>query len=78
MHPPAYALCPLTERSQVGTAYGLLTALQNCGLFLTPILVSMIFDRTSMINPANPYSGVQTLFACQACAVLRPLAGLTA
>mmetsp|Transcript_3565 Transcript_3565/g.10993 ORF Transcript_3565/g.10993 Transcript_3565/m.10993 type:complete len:159 (+) Transcript_3565:148-624(+) len=55
----------VVQRSQVGTAYGLLTALQNCGLFLTPILVSMIFDRTSMINPANPYSGVQTLFACQ-------------
>jgi hypothetical protein len=55
----------VVHRSQVGTAYGLLTALQNCGLFLTPLLVSMVYDRTSMVNPANPYAGVESLFACQ-------------
>lgn len=58
----------MVPRSQVGTAYGLLTALQNCGLFLTPLLVSMVYDRTSMVNPANPYAGVESLFACQASA----------
>lgn len=55
----------MVHRSQVGTAYGLLTALQNCGLFLTPLLASMVYDRTSALNKLNPYAGVEALFAFQ-------------
>jgi len=51
---------------QLGTAYGLITALQNFGLFAIPIGVGLVHDMTGDANPDNPYRGVELFFACLA------------
>jgi len=50
----------------VGTAYGLVTAMQNMGLFAIPIAVGMVHDLTADDTPDNPYRGVELFFAALA------------
>jgi MFS family permease len=50
--------------SQLGTAYGVLTSLQNLGLCLTPLLVGHVFESTRASTPENPYRGTSIMFAC--------------
>ena len=50
--------------SQLGTAYGVLTSLQNLGLCLTPLLVGHVFESTHASTPENPYRGTSIMFAC--------------
>jgi len=48
----------VVEEHQLGTAYGLITAVQNFGLAITPVLVGVIWDAT------NGYFWVEIFFSC--------------
>jgi len=50
----------VVEEHQLGTAYGLITAVQNFGLAITPVLVGLIWDAT------NGYFWVEIFFSCVA------------
>lgn len=69
------AIPSIVERRQLGTAYGLITVLQNMGLVVLPILVGVVlnFWRSTVSSPVdpNPYEGVTLFFALLAlCGVL--------
>jgi hypothetical protein len=54
-------------RRQLGTAYGLCTALQNFGLFILPLAISFVLDLTSYDTKhvdRNPYGGVEIFLSC--------------
>jgi len=56
----------IIPRRQLGTAYGLVTTMQNCGLFAFPLLVGLVLDVTTADAPPldkNPYAGVEVFFA---------------
>jgi MFS family permease len=67
------AIPAVVERRFLGTAYGLVTSCQNFGLFLLPLLVSLVLQSSQLprhaIDP-NPYSMVEVFFAAlSACGV---------
>ena len=71
------AIPAVVDREQLGTAYGLTTSLQNFGLFVLPLLVSVVLeasqDGAPTIDP-NPYAGVELFFALLAsCGVVAGL-----
>ena len=56
---------PSVERSTIGTAYGLVTTLQNFGLFVLPLTVGLVLDlsRAGGSPVDNPYRNVELFFA---------------
>lgn len=67
------AIPAVVERRLLGTAYGLVTSVQNFGLFVLPLVVSLVLQLTQRpkgsIDP-NPYWGVEAFFAAlSACGV---------
>lgn len=60
------AIPAVVGRRQLGTAYGLVTTLQNLGLFVLPLIVGLVLDVTTadapLVDP-NPYAGVEMFFA---------------
>lgn len=46
------ALPLMVKEKQLGTAYGVIAMVQNVGLFLFPLLVGLIRDKTGSYNPA--------------------------
>ena len=57
----------VVEPAELGTAYGVVTSLQNFGLFASPLLVGGVLAYTRDLSPTFPYFGVELLFAAQAC-----------
>ena len=61
----------LVPESQLGTAYGLLTSMQNMGLFAAPLIVDYVFEATKHSCRADPrdgscpHRGVELFFAVQ-------------
>lgn len=55
----------VVERSTIGTAYGLVTTLQNFGLFVLPLTVGLVLDlsRAGGSPVDNPYRNVELFFA---------------
>jgi nitrate/nitrite transporter NarK len=46
------ALPLMVKEKQLGTAYGVIAMVQNVGLFIFPLLVGLIRDKTGSYNPA--------------------------
>lgn len=51
------AVVYVVDDDQVGTAYGLVTAVQNTGLFLVPVIVGTITDDTPDCDPSKDSGG---------------------
>jgi len=59
------AIVFVVDEDQVGTAYGLVTAVQNTGLALVPLMVGGLTKSTSSCNPSKDsggYGDVEWLF----------------
>lgn len=60
------AIPAIVEKRLLGTAYGMTTVLQNCGLMLVPLAVGTVYDISHTGAPPidpNPYAGVTLFFA---------------
>ena len=60
----------VVDSKALGTAYGVVTALQNFGLFAIPLLVGGVHEATAQwrllpasITPPQPWAGVELFFA---------------
>jgi MFS family permease len=53
----------VVKEQHVGTAYGVITAVQNGGLALIPMLVAVVLKATRHLSPSNPYMYVELFFA---------------
>ena len=63
------AIPAIVEKRLLGTAYGMTTVLQNCGLMSVPLAVGVVYDVSSAGAPPvdpNPYAGVTLFFAALA------------
>uniref|UniRef100_A0A7S0HMB8 Lysosomal dipeptide transporter MFSD1 n=1 Tax=Phaeocystis antarctica TaxID=33657 RepID=A0A7S0HMB8_9EUKA len=72
----------VVDSKALGTAYGVVTSLQNFGLFAIPLLVGAVHEATLRWQPsylpANPWSCVELVFATQAALGVAAALGLNA
>ena len=72
----------VVDSKALGTAYGVVTSLQNFGLFAIPLLVGAVHEATLRWRPAylpaNPWSCVELVFATQAALGVAAALGLNA
>ena len=72
----------VVDSKALGTAYGVVTSLQNFGLFAIPLLVGAVHEATLRWQPsylpANPWSCVELVFATQAALGVLAALGLNA
>ena len=60
------AIPSVVEQRLLGTAYGMITVLQNMGLSVLPLIIGLVHSLCRESAPAvdpNPYRGVTTFFA---------------
>jgi MFS family permease len=68
----------VVDSKALGTAYGVVTSLQNFGLFAIPLLVGAVHEATRRWQPSNPWSCVELVFAAQAALGVAAALGLNA
>jgi len=72
----------VVDSKALGTAYGVVTSLQNFGLFAIPLLVGAVHEATRRWQPSslqsNPWSCVELVFATQAALGVAAALGLNA